>query len=542
MRRLIRSKNPQSVAEAFDELRSEYRLAQPSRFRSVALGGASSGVDADWHSRSDQKLMSMIEYARHIAANDRLVGVALRRLCTNVLRKGGLQYQPQTGSRELDAVLKAKWLAWSTSPLQTDIRRRLSFRRLARNVLRAIIVDGDMLVVPRREGFLQAIEAHRIRQPYTIRNSDRKNPVINGVEISQATGRARRFFVAKPDVPLHTVVKRVNETEPLPAFNSDGTPHVFHCAFPERVSQTRGITAFNRFGDDSGQLDDVMFAWLVREQVTSCITFIEEENPDVPADGDDDDRELGDWTQVATADSTLGDEVDMKPGKILRPRKGKTISGFGPNLPGANSLEHAMLHVAIMAVNLDLPMQVLMLDPTSTNFSGWKGSTNEAEERWREIGQDLSECLHRPTIEWLVERWIIEDGVIAALAQEPGVDPKRHTWNTPRKESIQPVEDATADTMRLNGGQTSHRRFTQERYGCEWADLYSEIIDDRADGIEAAIERANKLNEHIEDPAERISWRDLLPLAMPEGTKLSISTNAGSSNDATEPATRGAAD
>lgn len=530
LRRFIRGGSKESVVNAFEDLRAEYRMALPSRFRSVSLGGAATGVDADYHARSDSKLMAMIEFARHIAANHALVGVALRRLCTNVLRKSGLQYQPQTGSRELNALLKTKWLAWADDPLQADIRGKMSFRRQARATLRSILIDGDVLMVPRVEGCLQTIEAHRIRSPKNTLTPDRKYPVVNGCEIHSATGRARRWFIARPDVSLRTTVQRVGDTDTLPAWNDDGTPHVFHCAFPERMTQTRGISSFNRFGDSAGQIDDITFAWLVREQVAACIAFIEQDDGIVPTDHDDDDRPLGDYSQVASADSLLGDEVDMKPGKILRARPGKKLVGFAPNMPGEQSLEHAMLHVAIMAVNLDIPVQILMLDPTQTNFSGWKGATNEAEDRWREIAQDLAECLHRPTINWMVSRWLIEDGIIASLAQEPGVDVYRHQWSSPRKESIQPVEDATADTMRLNGGQTSHRRFSHERYGCEWADLYAEIIDDRGDAIEAAIERANEINKLIESPDERISWRDLMPLAMPEGTKLSISTTANEQN------------
>lgn len=528
LRKFVTAGNERSAIEAWADLKSEYRMTQPNRFRSVALGGNAVGVDADLHCRNDADYYRMMEYARHIEMNDRLVGPCLRRLCTNVLRKGGLQLNPQTGSKELDQLLKAKHTVWATDATLCDSRQRDTFRVQARNSLRRIIVDGDIFPILRTEGFIQNVEGHRVRSPRTINNQRRNKPVIHGVEIDPDTAAALRFYFTKTNVPLNQPIQRVSETVPRPAFHPNGERSVLHCYFPERFSQTRGVTLFNRFADDSSQTDDVLFAWLVREQVASCITFVEETDPNVPP-RDDDDDELGDWRHQAL-DGGEEDEVTMKPGKILRPRAGKQYKPFGPNLPGDNSMAHAMLHVAIMAVNLGVPVQVLMLDPEKSTFSGWKGATNEAQELWHEIGGDLADGYHSPIYRRNVARWLEEDPRAAALANQPGVNPYAHTWHPQQKDSIQPVEDATADEIRLKGCHTSPRRFQQQRFGREWSDIYTEIIDDNGDAIEEAIKRAIKINTSLK-PDPPVQWRDLLPLSLAEGMKISIQT--GAAQDAT---------
>lgn len=523
LRNYITAGNKRSAVEAWNELKAEYRMTQPNRFRSVSLGGNAVGVDADLHCRNDSDFYRMMEYARHIEMNDRLVGPAVKRLCTNVLRKGGLQLNPKTGSKELDRRLKAKWIEWSTDRQLCDSRKRDTFRVQARNALRRIIVDGDIFPILRTEGFIQNVEAHRVRSPRTIDNNRRKNPVIHGVETDPDTAAALRYYFTRTNVRLNQTVERVADTIPRPAYHPDGTPSVLHCYFPERFSQTRGITLFNRFADDSSQTDDVLFAWLVREQVTSCITFLEETDPNAPRNDDDDD-ELGDWRHNSLPGGEA-DEVTMRPGKILRPRAGKQYKAFGPNLPGDNSMAHAMLHVSIMAVNLGVPVQVLMLDPTQTNFSGWKGSTNEAQELWHELGGDLADCYHSPVYRSKVREWIASDPELLALAIQEGVNAFGHTWHPQQKDSIQPVEDATADEIRLKGCHTSPRQFQQQRFGREWSDLYEEIIDDYGDAIAAAIQRAQAINKQF-TPDPPVQWRDLLPLAMADGMKLSIQTGA----------------
>ena len=55
--------------------------------------------------------------------------------------------------------------------------------------------------------------------------------------------------------------------------------------------------------------------------------------------------------------------------------------------------------LGILAVNLDLPLCVFLLDASETNYSGFRGAIDQARQRWREIQSWMMGSFHGPVYE-----------------------------------------------------------------------------------------------------------------------------------------------
>ncbi len=81
-----------------------------------------------------------------------------------------------------------------------------------------------------------------------------------------------------------------------------------------------------------------------------------------------------------------------------------------------------------IAVNLCLPLPVLLLEPSDSNFSSWRGSFEQAKYTFREMQSILGGQLHRHVWRWKVRYWIEQDPEVRRLANEVG--PKQHSTSS----------------------------------------------------------------------------------------------------------------
>lgn len=510
-----------SLQTTFDAMQAEYRMTKSgSRFRSVNLGTASVGVGASIHTKNDQAYFRMVEMARHFEINDPLVGVAVKRLVTNVMRDG-FRLNPKTGDKDLDALLKKRWKQWSTKKTACDIRRKHNFHTLAALALRRVIIDGDVAFLPlKKTGQLQALEAHRLRTPRNARRRTNSVVPIHGVEPNSSTGAVRQYWFTKEDVDTSASVERVDEMTRRLAYDDNDNPLVLHLYLPERFTQYRGVTALARVDDLPGQLDDIRFAKLVAMQTQSCWSVMRERDIGFGAanstDQRGDDADLGEMEEV-TGSGWDHTEVDLGPGMIYSGKEGEKLSAFSPNVNAGEFAEMSSLILGIMSVNLDLPLTDLLYDGTRTNFSGERAITQKSRERYGELQTWLIDELYRPVYEWKVRQWLAEDPTLQAAADSAEVDLFEHAWNRPAWPYIDPLKDATADNVQLSKGQESPVTYHAKRHGREWDEFYPEVIDAYGDAIEVAMARADQINEKYPDHPTPVSWQHLLPLPTPDG-------------------------
>ncbi len=540
---MVRRKKSPNMAEVLAGARADYDAARKSRFKRDRSGMMiSTGSAADFHYRTEQAYFGMIEQARDLFRNHALIGQAVRRLVANIL-SGGFTLDVRTGDKNLDTDLSAMWADWSKDPDQCDIQGEQDFHGLEKLTLQQVIVDGDLITLPTIDGELQQIENHRLRTPHRTRRN-----IVHGVQLNNTDKPRRReaYWIAYEDVEAYYPVPKASEMTRYAA-RVDGVRQVFHHYMPDRTSQTRGISAFAPPMETAGMGDDLFFAQLMKAQMAACAVLTREYEagampPAINAGGQDtstEDRPNGETRQLA----------GWGPGMEIFAHVGEHLTWQSPNVPNQEFFQHATLILSILAVNLDLPVQVLMLDATHTNFSGWRGSIDQARQRWLEIQRWLIQSFHTPVYKWKIRQWAADDPILRKTLQEQektrrrpgGVDIFGHVWHPAGWPYIQPVEDATGDLIQIRNHLTSPRRLTARR-GMDYGVHLQECHEDYELRINSAQETARRVNAHNKSREGwiDITWRDIDQPPMPEGVNVNVGSGAELGASPDEPKAEGA--
>ena len=517
------------VQDAMHSMRAAYAADQPSRFRRHRPGLPGMGSGGDYHLGSEAVHLHRIEVARDVDRSDMVVGQAVTRLVDNLMQ-GGFQLDVATGSDDLDRILMERWSDWAGDPNQCDIAGEHDFATLTNMAVRADVVDGDTCSVGLSSGHLQAFEAHRLRTP----NGTKRNVVL-GVLLDEYRKRQEYWFT-KDDIDPNMPLRRVNETVAYPVRDDSGLRLLFHLYDPRRVTLTRGVTKFAPIFDAAGMHDDVQFATLLRQQLVSCFAIIEESDSgaaagNLPA--------LGARGTQSRADGTTGIIEQIEPGMRIKAQPGHRIRMDSAKVPAAEFFPHTLLILQIIAINLDMPVQVLLLDPRQTNFSGWRGSIDQARTSWRSKQKRIIAKWHRPIYRWKVRQFLADDPALMRLANQSGVRWDGHTWNPSRWPYIQPVEDQQAMAMACASPIFSLRRVSA-RESVDFKDEVRDRIDDCTFAITAAKQAAQAINAQFKDDPNKVSWRELwnppvnteLTAAAASTTTQQSTNSGGDSGDA----------
>jgi lambda family phage portal protein len=483
-------------------MKADYSAAKLSRFRRVRTGIYSAGSSADYHYRSDADYLRIIEYARDMDRNDAVIGQMVDRAVLNTVQNG-LVPDPQTGDVELNTALLKRFTSWAKDKLQCDLAGVLTFAAMQEQVLRAMLIDGDIFALPTDTGALELVESHRCRTPTnTTRN------VVHGIMLD-AHRRRLEFWFTKDDIDPNMSLSRVSDVQAYQAFDSEGWPAVFHVFNPKRVSQTRGVSALAPVFDVAGMFEDIQFAKLVQQQVVSCFAIIRQLSPDST---DVQSPRLGDQELDTYSDGVRKLVEQIAPGMELTGNPGETISGFSPQVPNPGAMEHFRLMLTLLGINLGLPLVMVTMDASDTNFSGWRGAVDQARMGFKRNQAWLIDNFLTPVYRWKVRQWTDPNSgdprLIAAAKKliQSGGDLYAHAWSTPKWPYIQPLQDAQADALRVEKRQISPRRQLAER-GLDIDDIRVETIADNGDWIVDAINKAKQIEK---ETGVTVDWHELL--------------------------------
>ena len=514
-----RGKQVPSLAGGFYEQKADYNAARSNRFRRIRTGITLQGSGADYHYRSESDYLRMMEYARDMDRNDAVTGTMLDRAVTNTIQSG-LTPEPQTGDEELNEELRQRWNNWADDPRNCDAAGVLPFNEIQEHSLRAALRDGDIFALPLEEGSLQIIEAHRCRTP-----SNTRKAVVHGVKLG-AKRQREQFWFTREDLSPHSNIAKVSDTTQIPAFDEEGEPNVFHMLDPKRVSQTRGVTALAPVFDVASQFEDLQFAKLVQAQIVSCIGFIRHRDPEYQGGTRD---QYGPRT-----DDTIGSAKrlleEIAPGIEIEGEPGENITSFSPNTPNPEYFQHARMILTLLGINLGLPLVLITMDGSETNFSGWRGAVDQARQGFMRNQRWLRDRLCRPTYRWKVRQWIAEDTALRRMVQrrEVGFDKAlSHKWHFPGWRYIEPMKDAQADALRIEKRLSSPRRVLNER-GIDYRQEMVDLVEDHKHAVMTAMAAADEIEQQY--PNRDIDWHELLELA---GSK-DIEPAGASADDADE--------
>jgi lambda family phage portal protein len=503
-----------SLSEAFEGLRSDYNAAKASRYRRRRKGIVELGSNADFHYVREADFFRMMEAARDMDRNDSFTGMAIDRLVDNLLQSG-FRLDPTTADEKVNVDLAAAWADCSQDADQVDIGCRFDFNQLARKVLRSALVDGDDLVKGTDEGSLQAYEAHQLRTP---RNT--KRSVVHGV-LMDKNRKPLEYWVAPDTISVQRAIQRVGDMEIIKARDELGGLRAWHVYDPKRFSQTRGVTCLAPIFDQAALYEDIQFAKLVQQQIVSCFAIFREREMDYSGG---DPGQVGEQEKVNLGDGSERTLENLTPGLEIFGNPGEKLHGFSPNVPNVEFFTHSKQIINTIAANLLLPPHVVLLDPSQTNFSGWRGALDQARIGWRRVQDWFVSVFHRRVYVWRLRKMIANDAALRRQSAREGVHFFSHTWQPQGWAYVEPLKEASADLLRVRNALISPRRQQAER-GRNWRTVAREIVDDNGLAIVMAKEKAAELNKQF--PLDPVHWRELISLPTPDGLTVSVSSELG---------------
>jgi capsid protein len=503
-----------NLAEQFRNLRADYSAARTSRFRRRRTGIAPMGSGADYHYRSEADYLRVMEYARDMDRNDCVVGQIIDRAVANEIQDG-FTLSPLTGDKTLDKDLAEWWYEVSIDAEQCDLAGELTAWGQEQAVSRAVKVDGSILGLGTIDGPIELVEAHRLRTP----TYNKKANIVHGVEMNPKTRRPLRYWLTADDVGTGPATLKLNDFRPVEARDAFGRRQVFHPRLVKRPTQTRGISALAPIFDIVGMHDDIQFAQLLQKQIVSCFAIFREREKDFQ-------QMLAAGLQSggnieALPDGTEREIVGMGPGREFVGFPGEKFKLDSPHVPNTEFFPHVKLILTLIGINLGLPLVMVLMDGSETNFSGWRGAVDQARMGFRANQRRMAEQWHTPIYLWRLHRHLAEDAALRSAANRGDVAIAHHRWNMPTWPYIQPLQDASADLLRVRNALISQRRRCAER-NMEWADLVLEICEDNALLIEQAHLTAEELNR--KHPGLGVTWREIASLPTPDGVQIGIST------------------
>lgn len=504
------------IAGGAEAVRADYRVVKSTRMRGSMPGLPMSGANADWEFRNESDYYRALAMARWLDQNDPLVGQAVNRL-VNLVFKTGMKYDAATGNDDADDYVKARWKAWSSDPRKCDARGRANFHDLAKLVFRHVVVDGDHAVLPLRNQRLQCIEGHRMQTPKSAKG--RKDKVHCGV-LNDAQGRPREYWLTKEDNGPFSMANLVSEITKYPAYDADGNPQVLHIFNPDRVSQSRGVTCFTKILENAIAHSDLQFAMLIKEQAAACLTILREmeggSGAALPLGGA---AAFGPTEQVVNRDGTTTTVHELRPGLEITGRPGEKLSVHAPNLPGDGFLKHSVQVLTFIAVNLGIPVQVLLLDPTQSNFSSWRGAMDIAQHGFAAIRQWMTTQFHDPVYAWWLRGEIARDPQMAELYELHGEALFGHQFTAPYDPYIDPSKDVTAEEKQV-GARLDSRRNVLARRGLDLDEVDADILADQGRWLRGCLLVAQELNNEF--PEGGVTWRDVAQVGVIQGSPPAV--------------------
>lgn len=533
----------ESFAETFSELRSSYDAANRNgKYRRARTGINWNGSNADSHYKMAD-LLTMIEGSRDLAANHPVVGQGFARVVDSVHKKL-YELEPQTGDSGVNRALKDHWTAWATDPDMCDIQGRRAFSEIARQCLLHTFVDGDPLALllshadSEIDGRLETLESHRLRGPSSARaNLNVTAPL--GIELNPY-GRPIKYYITRSDFGTGYAGVTVSDLISVAARDENGHRNVLHLYDQRRFSQNRGIPILAAVFDMCGFLDDVEFAQLVKAQLAACFAVIEE----LPAEKESNTKYappdalgvIGPRDTQTEADGSSRTTEGLFPGMRYQTKPGGKMQLSSPNVPNDSFFNHVEHILTLIAINMGLPVQALLLEPKA-NFSAWRGAESKAREGWKAWQAWLIDSLYVHVYRWKVRQWMIDDPALnrAANRQRSKPDIFKHKWRPHGWPYIQPEVEVKANSLRVACGQAAPSDIHAESDSSgTWSDHNVTVMRERGEQIAAALANVATIKEKF--PDADVTWRDF-PIITAAGQSVSqaFSDSTSESTTDTEP-------
>lgn len=419
------------------------------------LRGEWTSLTTDADSANTASLEGLRNRIRELSRNNGIVAGPLKRISNNVIGRGirpqsmviedGEFDRPNLVSPFYSEITKPiadrfnyqtekYWERWAK---KSDAQLRMNFYRQCWLAFRAMLSDGEVLVVGRSDDnpnhrrtipfCLEIIEIDRLSTP----TEEISNPQIrNGIEFDES-GVPIRYHVLKKHPGTNFLTRTSSrDFEQIDAYGSNGLKKVFHLYDILRPGQSRGYSPFAACLKDIQDADRYIEAFIVGARIDACLAaFIE--------------SPVAYQQYGSLATNAEGDKIDrFEPGMIKRLGNGEKITVHDPKRVNNQFRDFISTMMMQMANAIDCPYEVFANDWKDLNYSNARTVLLQAYLAFRMYQEMIISDLCIPVWEN-----VISDFVMKGLVEAPGFadrrdDYFRSAWISPGWAWVDPVKEA----------------------------------------------------------------------------------------------------
>ena len=431
---------------------------------------------------------------------------AIDRICLNALGSGlklNVRIDPlQLGMSEAEssswsAKSEAEFDYWASSR-NADYGQEMNFYELQALALKSILLDGEVLVIPRyRKSFrfpyslcLQLIEAERLCTP-----DNRSSTLIDeGVELD-AQGRVIAYHIANrnPNAELDGLPPVTHER--VSVFDSEGRRQIWHIFPRERIGQHRGVPFLAPVIEQLKQLSRYTDAELMAAVVSGMFAiFFEHEQRPEGAYGEEDYAVENGLGEVPGLENISMQEMS---GTMMELPEGVKATCITPGRPNQNFSNFVETLAHQIGGTLGLPSELLFLRFTSS-YSASRGALLEAWKVFKFWRKWFADEFCQPSYELWLDEAVSLGRIDAPLYMKDDYSAKLYSWaewTGPSQGQLNPVQEVQASVMKIANHLSTYQRECAEMTGEDW------------DLVMSALNREREKMPEQEDPPGGKSYR-----------------------------------
>jgi lambda family phage portal protein len=432
-----------------------YEIADKSRRRRSYNFVTGISASADRH-LNKLTLAQLRERCRMYDRESSLFTGMIQRGIDNIVGSN-FDFVPRTNDKELDK--KAKdYITAKMDKRNCDVSETRHFKDLLATTLRSIWNDGDNLWTKRTDGRVLIFEADQVE-------TDTEFPgvrIVMGVELGDYNQPLAYYVKPRQTQGDSGMLKNQNlKAIRIPANDA------FLPAWRTRFNQTRGVpyfaTILSFFDRTNNYLDYESLA--AESGAMSGFKITKKGEYEPPAT-------TGDFGNTdADTSEYFPQKQKLEPGFTFEGAIGEDMSMIASNRPGSSFEPYIVMCCRIIGAGIGLPLELMMLDFSKTNYSSARASMGEARRMFRSWQNFLELEVCMPWYRWQISRGIAS----GALPPRAELFLARCQW--PAWDYIDPVKEAQGNLMAVSGANKSISECIRERGG-EPQEVFAELAED----------------------------------------------------------------
>jgi len=400
------------------------------------------GAGADFSLEHQEHRLRLLEKARLLERDTALASAMLDRMTELVVGRG-IKPQARTDDDAWNEKAEELFLDWAEAP---EARQLYNFWEAQRLMVRGYYRDGDVFALKLKSGLFQLLEADRVHAP--LGKEFFPNHVA-GIDLDPETNRPVKYYVVPIGPNEHYIVRPYDYPQRIEVLAED----MLMWARRQRPTQTRGLSVFATNISWFAHLDKFVEATVIGARMAACLgILIETPIPYAPTPG------------VKNIAGGTSPRFDFEPGMVKTLMPGEKAMTLKPEQPSKQFAEFMSTVQRIIGLPAGLPLEVLSMDFSKSNYSSSRGAFMLAFKAARVKQDQFCSSVLKPIWHWKIEGFIRE-GLLEDNEQK-----RRHEWIPPANGWIDPTKEVESTLMALDAGLTTHSQVATE-LGHDFDDL-----------------------------------------------------------------------